>query len=224
MLDLDARLAGSIYGNNRGPGSVGRDMAPRCPPRSSRGPRLAPLLAVIAVVATGRSSLADHYFVPTESMLPTVHAGDHIVVNKAAYDARLPFSEISLRHRTGPARGDVVVLVDAETGATLLKRVVALPGDEVSVRGGAITLNGRQVPLDHGEEVLDRGAHGVELDDGGGPELGPVVVPKDSYLVLGDNRGNSRDGRVFGWVPRERLLGRAIAVVARDGRPTYLAL
>ena len=196
------------------------------PQRKPRGPlrELAPLLAVVAVIATARSSLADHYFVPSESMLPTVHAGDHIVVNKAAYGARLPFTSFTVASRSGPARGDVVVLTDEETGATLLKRVVALPGDRVEVRHGRVVLNGVEAEVRGDGEVLDRGAHPVSLSDGGGPDFGPVVMPSDGYLVLGDNRGNSRDGRSFGVVPRQRILGRAAAVVARDGVPTYLRL
>jgi signal peptidase I len=185
------------------------------------------ITSAAAVVLVGRSSLADHYHVPTGSMLPTVVENDHIFVNKAAYGLRLPFSQVRIAEFNGPARGDVVVLESPESGIVLLKRVVAGPGDLVQVQEGKLLLNGRPVPV----EVKDGGVveglgdgHGLRLDDGGGPDFGPVQVPKDSYLVLGDNRGNSRDGRYFGFVKRDAILGRAISILARRGGLTWIAI
>lgn len=193
---------------------------------STRGLRrtLLQLASAAAVAFTARASLADHYRVPSGSMEPTVHVGDHIVVSKAAYGLRLPMTDTYLVHFGAPERGDVVVLeppddvarnaVDADViGAVLLKRVVAVEGDLVEVRSGHVRIDGRSVPESE-----------ISLDAGGGPDLGPVRVPKGKVLVLGDNRGNSRDGRVFGWVDRERVLGRAVSVVARDGRLSMLPL
>jgi signal peptidase I len=151
-------------------------------------------------------------------MEPTVHVGDRIVVSKAAYGIRLPMTETYLVRYAAPARGDVVVIeppdsesksaIDSDViGSVLLKRVVAVEGDLVEVRDGRLHIDGREVP-----EI------GISLDAGGGPDLGPVRVPRGKVLLLGDNRGNSRDGRSFGWIDRERVLGRAVSVVARDGR------
>jgi signal peptidase I len=183
-----------------------------------------PLLQVAAfalVAFTTRASLADHYRVPSSSMAPTVHVGDHIVVAKAAYGIRLPLTESWLLRFASPARGEVVVLepprgdelADRDPdllGAVLLKRVVALPGELVEVRDGRVLIDGK--PL---REPW------ASLAEGVGPDLGPVRVPSGKLLVLGDNRGNSRDGRSFGWIDRDRVLGRAMAVVARDGHMTY---
>jgi signal peptidase I len=171
-----------------------------------------------AIAFTARASLADHYRVPSGSMEPTVHVGDRIVVSKAAYGIRLPMTETYLVRYAAPARGDVVVIeppdsesksaIDSDViGSVLLKRVVAVEGDLVEVRDGRLHIDGREVP-----EI------GISLDAGGGPDLGPVRVPRGKVLLLGDNRGNSRDGRSFGWIDRERVLGRAVSVVARDGR------
>jgi signal peptidase I len=71
--------------------------------------------------------------------------------------------------------------------------------------------------------LLDAGPHVVSVGDGG-PDFGPAVVPPGHYLVMGDNRGDSKDGRMFGWVRREAILGRAEAVYARDGSLTWLEL
>jgi signal peptidase I len=185
------------------------------------------IAAAATVVLLGRSSLADHYHVPTESMLPTVVANDHIFVNKAAYSVRIPFSHVELMQLDGPSRGDVVVLESPETGIVLLKRVVAGPGDVVQVAGGLLLLNGQPVttPKDGGTAVEKIGdGHQIRLEDGGGPDFGPVKVPEGQYLVLGDNRGNSRDGRYFGFVKREAILGRAISVLLRHGSLTWIKL
>jgi signal peptidase I len=93
----------------------------------------------------------------------------------------------------------------------LLKRVVAIPGDVVSVHGGEVELNGRRAPR----------TYAIRRDDDGGPDFGPLALPPDAYLVLGDNRGDSRHGRVFGLVERRAVLGRAVGVVWRDGGPVW---
>ena len=177
-----------------------------------------------AVAFTARASLADHYRVPSGSMEPTVHVGDRIVVSKAAYGLRLPLTDTYLVRYSAPARGDVVVIeppddeskhaADADVlGSVLLKRVVAVEGDLVEVKDGRVHIDGREV----------REAR-ISLDAGGGPDLAPVRVPAGKVLLLGDNRGNSRDGRTFGFVDRERVLGRAISVFARDGHLSLLTL
>jgi signal peptidase I len=66
--------------------------------------------------------------------------------------------------------------------------------------------------------------HALDLEDGGGPDLGPTVVPEGQYLVLGDARGNSRDGRIFGLVPRDAIFGRAVSVCVREGKPAWRGL
>jgi signal peptidase I len=183
---------------------------------------LTPALTMAALFAA-RASLADHYTVPSGSMEPTVLVGDHVCVDKRAYGLRVPASHTYLFENGGPARGDVVVLTSPTDGEVLLKRVVAVPGDEVSVSAGRLTINHVEVPVeqraDHIIESLGAHRHELGVDYGGGPDLPPTKVPERSYLVLGDNRGNSRDGRYFGWVERSSILGRASAVCVRSGWP-----
>jgi signal peptidase I len=172
------------------------------------------LAVLVAGLLAARSSLADHYRVPSGSMRPTVLEGDHILVDKLAYGLRIPLTHTHIVSFDGPARGDVVVLDSPEDGRVLLKRVVALPDDHVEVRDGEIFIDG--LPSPH--------AYSIELADGGGPDFGPIEVPAQSYLVLGDNRGDSRDGRSFGFVSRNAILGRATAIVGRHGRPRFIDL
>jgi signal peptidase I len=175
-------------------------------------------LAVFVFIAlSARASLADHYVVPTGSMIPTVHEGDRVFVSKAAYGLRLPMSSTWLARWSNPKRGDVVVLESPVDKTVLLKRVVALPGDEVEVKDGHLVLNGNRVVASDHDETLDGRTHALSLSSGGGPDFGPAKVPEGKVLVMGDNRGNSRDGRMFGFVDDDSILGRALAVYSREG-------
>lgn len=98
-------------------------------------------------------------------------------------------------------------------GSVLLKRVVAVEGDVVEVKDGRVTIDGSEIHEPR-----------ISLEAGGGPDFGPLRIPQGKVLLLGDNRGNSRDGRFFGLVDREQVLGRALRVIARDGEPSMLPL
>jgi signal peptidase I len=195
---------------------------------SSLRRELVTILVAAAGVFTARASLADHYVVPTGSMIPTVEPKDRIFVDKLAYGLRVPGVDAYAVSFADPSRGDVVVLTSPEDAIVLLKRVVAVPGDRVRVVGGSLELNGVKVPVTlHGSalyEQLGASPHAVRLDHGGGPDFGPVTIPADRFLVMGDNRGDSHDGRMFGLVARRAILGRAEGVFMRSGEPTWIGL
>jgi signal peptidase I len=203
-------------------------MTTAAPPARSKARRFARELLVIAafalVLMSARSSLADHYRVPSGSMQPTIEIDDRILVNKAAYGLRVPFTSTYVAQFSGPEVGDVVVLDSPEEDKVLLKRVVAIPGTRVEVHGGRVTIDGKVAALEqHADglyEQLGHALHHIAVDHGGGPDYGPVTIPDGRYLVMGDNRGNSHDGRAFGLVSRAAILGRAIGVYWRGG-PTW---
>ncbi|WP_170228915.1 signal peptidase I [Polyangium fumosum] len=178
-----------------------------------------------AVMLMARTSLADHYVVPSGSMEPTVQVGDRILVDKRAFGIRLPVIDTYILPLAEPKPGDVVVLASPENDSTLLKRVVAGPGDMIAVKGGRVTLNGLKAPVTHERggawEALGETRHPLRL---GGPDFGPVRVPDGHYLVMGDNRGNSHDGRLFGFVARDAIRGRAVRVFLRNGDFTWKTL
>jgi signal peptidase I len=188
---------------------------------------LVSIAAAAAIVLFARASFADHYRVPSGSMLPTVEIGDRVLVDKSAYGLRLPLTSTYLVELDAPAPGDVVVLESPETGIVLLKRVVGVPGDSVAVRDGQVFVDGRPVPLlarhDGVHEALGKTPHPVSIG-AGGPDFGPVRVPAGRYLVLGDNRGGSHDGRSFGFVERRAILGRAERIYLRDGGLSWIDL
>jgi signal peptidase I len=189
---------------------------------------LAGWAAFVGLMLSARASLADHYHVTSGSMEPTVATGDRVLVNKAAYGLRLPLVDRYLVEFDGPRRGDVVVLRSPTGGPVLLKRVVAVPGDRVAIRAGRLLLDGVEADLRHDDsgtwEQLGGRWHRLGLDRGGGPDLDPVRVPPRRYLVIGDHRGDSLDGRMFGWIDRGAIRGRAVAVIVRAGVLTWKPL
>jgi signal peptidase I len=186
------------------------------------------LFTVLLATLAAKSSLAEHYVVPSGSMVPTIQIGDRVLVNKLAYGVAVPFSRWRIVDFAGPGRGDVAVLRSPEDGITLIKRVVAVPGDRVSVRAGRLRINDQLVPIignaKEAQEVLGRAKHTILLDGGGGPDFGPVLLGDDEYLVMGDNRSNSHDGRSFGLVGHRSFLGRASGIFWSQGRPAWHGL
>ncbi len=189
---------------------------------------------VVALVSVFRSAVADWNDVPSGSMRPSILVGDRIVVNKLAYDLRLPFSTHRLAVWDDPARGDVIVLLSPADGKRLVKRVVGLPGDSLAMIGGHLVINGEpigyaplQADLEPGmtrvtegrvvaAESLGQHLHPVMITPRtrAPRSFGPVTVPSGTYFVMGDNRDESFDSRYFGPVSRRLILGRAVAVAA----------
>ncbi len=120
-----------------------------------------------------------------QSMEPTLHTNDRIIVEKVTYRFR------------PPQRGDIVVVQVYEGSQPLVKRIVGLPGEEIAIRNGRVYINGQ--PLE--EPYLREPTLGY---------LPPTRIPPMHYYVLGDNRNGSSDSRVFGPIPRDRILGRAL--------------
>lgn len=181
---------------------------------------LLPTLVVLALVMAARSSLADHYIIPSGSMEHTLEIGDHVFVDKLAYGVRIPFTGIELAPGRRPQRGEVIIFDSPEDGKRLIKRVAAVGGDEVSIRNGELRIDGRSMRDPRHETDIERiGDHiaRLNLSYGGGPDVPPMVVPEGHLLVVGDARGNSRDGRMFGLIPDSLPYGHATGVIWRSG-------
>jgi signal peptidase I len=181
----------------------------------------ASLGAFLLVAMAARSSLADHYVIPSASMEPTLGIGDRIVVDKRAYGLRLPFTLHVIAGSHVPERGDVVVFDSPVDGKPWVKRVVAVPGDTVQVRGGVVRVDGHDLPrAGRGTvacETLGGRLHQVDAANGDGPDQPPLEVPPGHLFVMGDNRGNSYDSRGWGLLPQANVLGRAAAIYWTSG-------
>ncbi len=184
------------------------------------------LALFIVLMLLFRSVVADWNSVPTGSMKPTILEGDRIWVNKMAYDLRLPFTHISLLRTGEPQRGDIVVFESQRADKRMVKRVIGLPGDLVGMRNNQLIINGEWLSYDDihkagdgnliAQEQLPGTGHKVRFNSRETSQLSsfaPVTVPQGHYLVLGDNRDRSADSRVYGFVPRDEIVGRSRSVV-----------
>lgn len=188
---------------------------------------LKPLMIAAILVGTMRSALADWNDVPTGSMKPTILEGDRVVVNKLAYDLKVPFTRLRVAEWGAPERGDIVVFFSPEDERRMVKRVIGVPGDRVEMVDDELVINGVPVNYDVGgivqsedgrllitNEQLPGVAHRVQLVPGipAIRSFGPVIVPEGQFFLMGDNRNESYDSRFFGFIDRERIVGKATAV------------
>ncbi|SRR5579883_1520324 len=164
------------------------------PQKSAENPWLEGLktIGLSAVLAFGiRTFVAEARYIPSGSMLPTLQINDRLIVDKLGY------------HFKNPQRGDIVVFSPTDTlqkqnfHDAFIKRVIGLPGDKVEVKNGRVYINDQPLRENY-------------IADSPQYQYGPVTVPQDQYLVLGDNRNNSYDSHYWGFVPRDHIIGRAI--------------
>ena len=151
------------------------------------------VVAVDLVFGFVRPFVVEPMRVPSASMAPTLQPGDRVLTNKFVYDF------------ANPAKGDLVVFesVDERKDEEIVKRVVGLPGDEISVQQGVLLVNDEQPYEPYLATQEESPAH----ETPGVSSFGPTVVPRDHVFVMGDNRTNSYDSRFFGPVPEENLVG-----------------
>jgi signal peptidase I len=196
--------------------------------RQNRG-----FLAFMLLLGLFRTAVADWNPVPSGSMHPNILEGDVVLVNRLAYDLKLPLTDHIVLPLGEPQRGDIVTFTSPRDGVRLIKRIVAIPGDRVAMHDKQLSINGEsanyaalppQMPhaaLDSpwpaqlyteqlaGKEHLIQWLPGVLARDNFEMQL----VPEGQYLMLGDNRDNSADSRYIGLVPRHLLIGKAVRVL-----------
>jgi len=186
---------------------------------------------VILAVLILRSFLVEPFRIPSGSMMPTLLSGDFILVNKFTYGIRLPVLNSKVLALGDPERGDVVVFrYPKNPSVDYIKRVVGVSGDTISYFGKQVYVNGelaKQTGLgtftttgeglhmtgaDRRMENLAGVEHQILVDRGRASMEGEFIVPEGQYFVMGDNRDNSNDSRVWGFVPDENLVGRAFMI------------
>ena len=186
-----------------------------------------PIMLLILVI---RSFIVEPFRIPSASMLPTLHIGDFILVNKFPYGIRLPVLNYKVFDVGHPKRGDVLVFrFPKNPRINYIKRVIGLPGDKIGYFNKTIFINGNDVKqnprikdgnllelLKGKSELLFQhlGATGHDILILPGRRLveGEIIVPDGHYFVMGDNRDNSSDSRFWGTVPKENLVGKALFI------------
>ena len=196
------------------------------------------LFPVLLLVLVFRGFIFEPFRVPSNSMMPTLLTGDFIIVNKFDYGLRLPITNTKIMELSSPNRGDVIVFRypnyeknPGYSGVDFIKRIIALPGDVISYKKDQLIINGKLVNsnkigpyigVDSGKsmnnyklvrEVIDSFGHDILLNPRGySRELSERTVPEGYYFVMGDNRSHSSDSRVWGYVPEDYIIGRAIGI------------
>jgi len=185
---------------------------------------------IILIVLVIRSFIAEPFRIPSGSMLPTLHIGDFILVNKFAYGLRLPVLHTKIVAVSEPERGDVVVFrYPNNPRVDYIKRVIGLPGDKVGYFNKTLYINGEIIAQDAKEkdsnllslvparnklnfEHLGELGHEILTDPERQLIEGETIVPEGEYFVMGDNRDNSNDSRFWGTVPEGNLVGQAFFI------------
>ncbi|MEE4145581.1 MAG: signal peptidase I [Halieaceae bacterium] len=181
---------------------------------------------VLLVVFVLRSFLVEPFQIPSSSMVPTLEVGDYILVNKYTYGIRLPVVRTKVLALNEPQRGDVMVFFPPHMNDTyFIKRVIGLPGDIISYRQKRLYINGKEAPLEMlavvpegasrygmGMETIGDATHLVQEDQLRPAQDFSVQVKPGHYFMMGDNRDNSSDSRIWGQVPEKDIVGKAFAV------------
>lgn len=188
------------------------------------------IFVALAVWFTLSTFLVKAFRISSGSMERTLLVGDFLFVNKALYGAGVPFLGKRLPAVREPRRGDLVVFRSPIEDSTLVKRLIGAPGDTVGMVDGRVTRNGRQLDEPYAVRAeLPPGAEQPEPDMRGWQlrylvgkdsasyqptvrNWGPLVVPRDSFFMMGDNRDGSRDSRFWGFVPRRNIQGSPVMI------------
>jgi signal peptidase I len=203
-----------------------------------------PFLIAAVVALFIRQFVVEAFKIPSGSMIPTLTIGDHLLVNKFLYGPRIPFTDTRFFTWQEPKRGDIIVFKYPENeDKNFIKRIVGVPGDKIEIRKGVLLINDRPVPVTEVtgvsepdsvagmfggrpriyDEELGTVHHRIQyLLDQQDKHYGPITVPSDEVFVMGDNRDNSQDSRVWGFVRRNKILGKALIIYwswdGSDGR------
>ncbi|MBF0175551.1 MAG: signal peptidase I [Magnetococcales bacterium] len=191
------------------------------------------IVLAVGIALFVRTFIIEPFKIPSGSMIPTLLVGDYLFVNKLAYGHRIPFTRDRVLFGHGPQRGDIAVFeYPREPNKDYIKRIIGLPGDRIVYDHKRLVINGKPVAYEtsgpfsykneHTYEVnaerrlesIGKGAYSILVQ----PQLEfmdrrtETVVPPGHYFVMGDNRDNSNDSRVWGFVPSYRLVGKAVAL------------
>jgi signal peptidase I len=175
--------------------------------------------------------IVQAYFIPSPSMETTLMVGDVLFVNKFLFGAKIPFIHAHLPAIRQPRRGDIVVFISPIEDSILVKRLIGIPGDTLQMKSGVLYRNGKaleepyaqSLSPEFSEDSVIRGEmRALQLPHYIGPdpahylpdvhEWGPIVVPRDSLWMMGDNRDRSRDSRFWGFTPRGNVRGTPVII------------
>ncbi|RJQ41367.1 MAG: signal peptidase I [Nitrospiraceae bacterium] len=166
------------------------------------------IITALILAMVIRAYIIQAFKIPSGSMKPTLLVGDHILVNKFLYGTKIPFKDKRVLMFKKPAREDIIVFkYPGDPSKDFIKRVVAVEGDVIEVKNKIVHVNGNKV-----NELYAQHTDSSMMPTGIAPRdnFGPVIVPKDKYFVMGDNRDESNDSRFWGYVDIKDVKGKAL--------------
>ena len=168
------------------------------------------IIAVLLALVI-RQFAVQAFTIPSGSMMDTLLIGDYILVNKFLFGPEIPFTDKHLPGLRQPEHGDVIVFkYPNDETRDFIKRIVAVGGDTVQIKDNRVVLNGKLLDEPYVMPGSFRAGQSTHCGYLYGCE--PVVVPPNSYFVMGDNRDNSQDSRYWGFVKREKIRGKAFLI------------
>jgi signal peptidase I len=177
------------------------------PKKSTLREYIESILIALMLALIIRSCIVQAFKIPSGSMEDTLLIGDHLLVNKFIYGLKLPFSDRRIFKIRDPQRGDVMVFeYPVNRSQDFIKRVIGVPGDEISERDKVVYVNG--VPYRNPHEIHKDGRI-LPAETSQRDNFGPIKVPENSYFMMGDNRDNSYDSRFWGFVKNSDIKGKA---------------
>ncbi|MCX7927956.1 MAG: signal peptidase I [Candidatus Omnitrophica bacterium] len=160
-----------------------------------------------------RTFIIQAFKIPTGSMRNTLLEGDAILVNKFIYGAKVPFTNFRLPALRQPKRGDIIVFVaPSDPKKDFIKRLVAQGGETVEIRNGSIYVNEQELTDPVFRKNYYYNCRDIDSFCKYGKRNQKILVPENSYFVLGDNSGSSQDSRYWGFVPYQNIVGKAILI------------
>ncbi len=170
---------------------------------------LKPILFALLLALVIRAFVVQAFKIPSGSMEPTLLVGDYLLVNKFIYGIRIPYTDTHLFMFDKPQRGDVIVFIyPVDPSKDFIKRVIGAEGEKVQIIDSKIYINDQRIPDPWGHFKKRVPAWFLQEVE----NYGPVIVPKDSLFVMGDNRDNSEDSRFWGFLPLDDVLGKAFII------------
>ena len=181
-----------------------------------------------------RVFVVQAFKIPSGSMIPTLQIGDHILVNKSAYGLQWPadchfklsvppatcYTSNTIADFGDPERGDVIVFrYPEDEDKDFIKRIIGVPGDTIEIINKVVHVNGKPLDDEAYTQRVDPGIIDGKINHR--DNFGPVTIPEKSYFMMGDNRDNSLDSRIFGFIARDQIVGRAFGVAISLDREHY---
>ena len=214
------RMSVSV-GRSEEPAPAVTDGAPAAPPIDTVHRRksvvreyVEAIVIAILLALVIRTLIVQAFTIPSGSMMDTLLVGDYILVNKFLFGPEVPLTDYRLPSLRLPYRGDIIVFkYPQDEKRDFIKRIVGTPGDTVQVRGQQVLINGQVLD----EPYVRRNPGALSHISSPGfcgyaYACEPLVVPADSYFVMGDNRDNSQDSRYWGFVKRDKIKGKAFLI------------